>query len=192
LAISGSKIVVVYDKSDPDPTDALHGVGRAPAALRRIAQFALDVIRRSALAELMAEDGAYRGAVRPLTGPTPTLSAPRVAVPPGGGTVMLRGAHLAGVDAVHLGGVAVRRFVQHSDSTIVFRAPAHDAGTIAVTVSTSWQAQSRSVTLTYAQPRPSSTLASPTAPAPPTPSSTLSISVTGSMQPSTASSAPAG
>ena len=132
------------------------------------------VIRRSALADLVAEDGAYRGAVRPLTAPTPTVAAPRVAVPTAGGTVTLRGTHLANVVAVQLGTGTVRSFVQQSDSTIVFRAPAHARGPVAVTVSTSWQARSRPVTLTYAQPRPappvtsSPVTSSPTAPSTPT------------------------
>lgn len=152
------------------------------------------VIRRSALAEVMAQDGVYRGAMRPLTGETPTLTAPRVAVPPAGGTVTLRGAHLASVDTVHLGGVAVRQFVQHSDSAIVFRAPAHHHGTVAVTVSTVWQAQSRSVTLTYAQPRPATPATSPTAPASPSApapaSPTAHASPTAPASPSTAPTAP--
>ncbi len=177
------------------------------------------VIQRAALADLIAQDGVYRGAVRPLTGQTPVLATPRVAVPAAGGTLTLRGTHLAGVDAVHLGGATVRRFVQHSDSVIVLRAPAHDEGTVAVTVSTSWQAQSRPVTLTYARPRPAvpapptaagspsasgSPTASPAAPpasspaappaattAPSTRSSTPSISAIVSLRPST-SNAPAG
>jgi cell wall-associated NlpC family hydrolase len=134
------------------------------------------VVRRSALADLMAADG-YRGAVRPLTGQTPTLTVPRVAVPAAGGTLTLHGGHLANVDAVHLGGVTVRQFVQHSDSAIVFRAPAQDVATVAVTVSTSWGAQSRSMTLNYAQPRPASPSSptepqTPPAPGPSTPSPT--------------------
>ncbi len=120
------------------------------------------VIRRASLADLMAADGTYRGAVRPLTGQTPTLSAPRATVPRTGGTVTLRGAHLAGVTAVHLGTVVVRHFVRQSDSAIEFRAPAHAGGTVAVTASTSWQAESKPVTLTYAKPRPATPASSPT------------------------------
>jgi cell wall-associated NlpC family hydrolase len=131
-----------------------------------------EVVRRAPLADLIAYDGVYRGAVRPLSGPTPTLTASRVAVPAAGGTITLHGTHLAHVDAVSLGGATVRQFVHHSDSTIVLRAPAHNAGSVAVTVSTSWGAQSRSVTLTYTQPRPTSTPApgsSTPTPAPTTP-----------------------
>ena len=119
------------------------------------------VIRRSALADLIAADG-YRGAVRPLTGPTPTLTGPRVGLPAAGGMLTLHGRHLASVAAVHLGGATVRRFARQSDSAIVFRAPAHADGRVALTVSTSWGARSRPVTLTYAQPRP----ASPSSPTP--------------------------
>lgn len=129
------------------------------------------VIRRSTLSDAMAEGGVYRGAVRPLTGQTPTLTAPRVAVR-AGGVVTLHGAHLAGVDAVHLGGVTVRQFVQRSDSAIVFHTAAHRSGTVTVTVSTSWKATSQPVNLTYAQPRPPPPTIAPTTPAPPTSSST--------------------
>ncbi len=125
------------------------------------------VVHRAPLADLLAEDGVYRGAVRPLTGTTPTLTAPRATVPPAGGTVTLRGAHLAGVDAVHLDGYTVRSFTQHSDSTIAFHAPAHAAGRVSVSVSTSWQAVSRSVTLTYLKPRPTSPVTSPASPTSP-------------------------
>lgn len=157
------------------PGDLVFFSGYLPGGTGHVAIYAGDgmvieapqsgsVIRRSALAELMAEDGVYLGAVRPLTGETPTLVAPRIAVPPAGGTVTLRGAHLASVDAVHLGGVTVRRFVQHSESAIVFRAPAHKRGTVAVTVSTWWEAQSLPVTLIYAQPRPAAPVTPPAAP----------------------------
>ena len=151
------------------------------------------VVRRSALADLIVWDG-YRGAVRPLTGPTPTLTAPRFAVPAAGGTLTLRGRHLASVDAVHLGGATVRQFVHHSDSAIVFRVPAHDEGTVTVTVSTSWGAQSQSVILTYARPLPalpsSSTAPStPSTPAPSTASPTAPPTAS-STAPPTSSTAP--
>src|SRR3954469_8736338 len=149
------------------PGDLVFFSGYLPGGTGHVAIYAGDgmvieapqsgsVIRRSALAQAMATDGVYRGAVRPMTSETPTLTALRRAVPPAGGTVTLRGAHLANVDAVHLDRVTVRRFVQQSDSAIVFRAPAHHDGSVAVTVSTSWKAQSRPETLTYAQPRPAS------------------------------------
>jgi cell wall-associated NlpC family hydrolase len=149
------------------------------------------VVHRAALADLIAEDG-YRGAVRPLTGPTPTLTAPGVAVPAAGETLTLHGQHLAGVDAVHVGGMTVRQFEQHSDAAIVFRAPAHAPGAVAVTVSTSWQAQSRQVSLTYVRPHPAapaprsstaprSPTSSPTAP----PSSSTPPSTHSSTHPST-------
>lgn len=110
------------------------------------------VIHRAALSSVLAGDGAYRGAVRPLTGATPTLSVPRTAVPSAGGIVTLSGRHLGAVDAVHFGGATILRFTRHTDSVISFRAPAHRAGALAVTVSTSWKAQSSPVALTYARP----------------------------------------
>ncbi|MBE7190330.1 C40 family peptidase, partial [Jatrophihabitans endophyticus] len=68
------------------------------------------VIRRSTLSALMADDGTYRGAVRPLTGATPTLGTPQHTVSTLGGVVTLHGANLAQVSAVHLGGATVRSF----------------------------------------------------------------------------------
>ena len=158
------------------PGDLVFFSGYLPGGTGHVAIYAGDgmvieapqsgsVTRLSTLATLMAEDGVYRGAVRPLTGQTPTLVTPRVAVASKGGTITLRGAHLAGVDTVYLGGIAVRRFVQQSDSAIVFRAPAHAWGSVAVAVSTSWFARSASVTLAYAQPG-SASRANPPAPPP--------------------------
>ena len=145
------------------------------------------VTRLSTLADLMAEDGVYRGAVRPLTGQTPTLVAPRVAVSSKGATITLRGAHLGGVDAVYVAGIPVRRFVQQSDSAIVFRAPAHEAGSVAVAVSTSWFARSASVALTYVQPRSASRTDPP---APPTAPTTVASQPPTSTAPTTPRSTP--
>ena len=191
------------------PGDLVFFSGYLPGGTGHVAIYAGDgmvieapqsgsVTRLSTLATLMAEDGVYRGAVRPLTGQTPTLVAPRGAVASKGGTITLRGAHLAGVDTVYLGGITVRRFAQQSDSAIVFQAPAHEAGSVAVAVSTSWFARSASVTLTYAQPG-SASRANP--PAPPTaatsrttpaspPSTTSPSAPTTSAAPTTPSSTP--
>ncbi len=123
-----------------------------------------EVTRRAKLSDLISSDGTYRGAVRPLTGQTPTLTAPAVTISPAGGTVTLHGANLAAVTAVHIGKVTVQKFVQRSTSAIVLLAPAHPKGKVAVTVSTSWLAQSQPVTLTYAKPRPATPVSAPTHP----------------------------
>ena len=140
------------------------------------------VIRVSTLAAVLADDGVYRGAVRPLTAATPTLSASAETVSGPGAVVTLRGAHFAGVDAVHLDGVDVSQFVRHTDSVIAFRAPAHAGGTDDVDVSTSWGARSRTVRLTYAQPRAVRPTTSPAAP--------MSLAPAGSRTSKSASEAP--
>jgi hypothetical protein len=126
------------------------------------------VVHRTSLADLITYD-AYRGAVRPLTAQTPTLIAPHGAVPNAGGTVTLHGRYLAHANAVHIGGATVRHFVRRSDSTIVFHAPAHHDGRVAVAVSTPWVALSRSVTLTYGLSHPTSPSSPTHRPAPSSP-----------------------
>jgi hypothetical protein len=146
------------------------------------------VVRRSALADLIAFDG-YRGAVRPLTGPTPTLTAPQAAVPSAGGMVTVRGEHLAHVTAVQVGGATVHEFVRHSDSAIVFRAPAHAAGSVALTVSTAWGASSKSVRAIYLRPHPAAPADPRRSPAP-RPSSTSPAAPKPTHAPPTATTAP--
>lgn len=206
------------------PGDLVFFAGYLPGGTGHVAIYAGDgtvieapqsgsVVRSSPLADLMAHDGSYRGAVRPLTTPAPRVADPRRAVPSAGGTVVLHGAHLAGVDMVLVGKVAVRRFGTHSDSTIVFHAPAHAPGPVAVTVSTPWRARSHPATLVYAKPPPAPRKPAPRTPAPrtpaprsspaasttpttpttpPAPTTTPTPTPTGSTGPSSGGSTPAG
>ena len=107
------------------------------------------VIRRSRLTDMIANDGVYRGASRPMStgrqGAGPVVTSITPSVSSRGGMVVVTGKRLGSTTAVNLGGTLHYDFVSRSASQLVLRVPSHRAGKTTISVATAWGTVSRSL-----------------------------------------------
>ncbi len=107
------------------------------------------LVMRSRLADVIAGDGPYRGATRPMStgrqGRGPQVSSVTSNVAASGGHIMITGRGLRGTTSVSIGRTTLYSFVKRTSTHLVVRAPAHEAGRARVVVSNAWGAVRRSV-----------------------------------------------
>ena len=124
------------------------------------------LVMRSRLVDVIAESGRYRGATRPTStgvqGSGPRVTSVTDRLPSTGGDITIRGSGLDEVNAVSVGGTMRYSFVRRTATSLVVKAPAHQAGTASVVVSNAWGYVRRS--LTYVGPPQLTSLSPSTGP----------------------------
>lgn len=109
-------------------------------------------IMRSALTDVIAGSGTYRGATRPASigrqAPAPRVTSTTAALPVQGGDVTITGSRLGGATSVSVDGRLIYTFARRTASRLVVRVPSHRAGAVSLAVSNAWGTAYR--TLTYA------------------------------------------
>ncbi|HEV7206715.1 MAG TPA: IPT/TIG domain-containing protein [Jatrophihabitans sp.] len=106
-------------------------------------------IMRSALADVIASSGSFRGATRPTStgrqaaGPLVTSTT---SLRTTGGYVTITGSRLDQATTVTIGGTTIYDFAQRTASRLVVRLPAHGSGAASIAVSNPWGTARSTVT----------------------------------------------